>query len=300
MMALALAAAIGCLEVAGDRITAGDLARAEPAFSALAPETPLAHAPVAGARRVLGPAELARLASRFGLSPASSREICVVRAAARLERHAVLAALQTSLARPEASIELLEWSSFPVPAGRLEFPRSGLRPAPAADPARPVLWHGALRTTEGRTYPVWARVKITYPCTRLVAAETLPAGRIIEARQVRSESFASCLLDEGFASSVEEVAGKTPRRAIRPGAPILRSWLADPPEVERGQTIEVESSHGGVRLKAAARAESSGSAGQTIRVRNLENGRAYPARVTGKGTAAAIPTGGTKWQSREP
>jgi flagella basal body P-ring formation protein FlgA len=295
MMAFVLAAAMGCLEVATDRITAGELARAEPAFAALAPETALGYAPAPGARRVLGPSELARWATRYGLALGAARSICVVRAAQRLERRRLWEALQSALGRPEATIELLEWSSFALPPGRLEFPRSGLRPAPAADPTRPVLWHGVLRTAGGRSYPVWARVKITLPCTRLVAAADLPAGRPIAPDQLRPQSFASCLLEEGFAETVEEAAGKIPRRAIRAGAPILRSWLAPPPEVERGQLVEVESVHGSVRLKATARAETSGNTGQRIRVRNVENGRAYQARVTGKGTATVL-QGESSWR----
>lgn len=299
MMALALAAAMACVEVAGDRITAAELARAEPAFSALAPDAPVAYAPVPGARRVLGAAELARLAARHGLGLRPVQAVCVTRAAARLERRAVLEALQSSLARPDANIELLEWSAFPLPAGRLEFPPSGLRPAPAADPTRPVLWHGLLRTSGGRTYPVWARVRITRPCTRVVAAEHLPAKRAIETHQLKVQSFPSCLLDEQFVETVEEAAGKFSQRAIRSGALILRSWLAPPPEVERGQMVELESVHGNIRLKITARAETSGSTGQKIRVRNLDNGRAYQARVTGKG-AATIISGGMTWRPERP
>jgi flagella basal body P-ring formation protein FlgA len=298
MMAMVLAAALGCVEVDADRITAGDLARAVPAFSALAAQTPLAYAPAPGSKRVMGRGELNRLGARHGLAVSATEEVCLVRKARRLDRQAVLEALRASLGRPEASIELAEWSAFPVPAGRLEFPRSGLRPPPAADPSRGVLWHGSIRTSEGRSYPVWARVKITVPCTRLVAVERLPAGRPIRAEQLAEQRFESCLLEEDLSMSAEEAAGKIPKRTIRQGAAVSRSWLEPAPEVERGQTVQVEASYGGVRLTTTARAESSGRTGQQVRVKNLDNGRLYRATVTGKSTVAAI-QGGAQWNSAQ-
>lgn len=293
MMGMLLAAALGCVEAAAERITAGELARAVPAFSALAAQTPLAYAPAPGSKRVLGRGELNRLAARFGLTIATTSEVCVVRKAERLQRQAVLEALQASLGRPEASIELAEWSAFPVPAGRLEFPRSGLRPPPEADPSRAVLWHGVVRTAEGRSYPVWARVKITVPCTRLVAAETLPAGRPIGAGQVDEQRFQSCLLEDDLAASAAETVGKVPKRTIRRGAAISRSWLEPAPEVERGQTVQVEAVYGGVRLSTTARAESSGRIGQQVRVKNPDSGRVFRAVVSGKSMVATTP-GGSK------
>lgn len=296
MMAMLLAAAFGCVEAAAERITAGELARAVPAFSALAAQTPLAYAPAPGSRRVLGRGELNRLAARFGLTMAVTSEVCVVRKAERLERQAVLEALQASLGRPEASIELVEWSAFPVPAGRLGFPRSGLRPPPVSDPSRAVLWHGVVRTAEGRSYPVWARVRITIPCTRLVATETLPAGRPIQAGQIAEQRFQSCLLEDDLVPSAAEAAGKVPKRTIRRGAAVSRSWLEPAPEVERGQTVRVEAVYGGVRLSTTARAESSGRIGQQIRVKNPDTGRVFRAVVSGKSTVTTT-QGGVKWNT---
>lgn len=295
-MAMLLAAALGCVEASAERITAGELARAVPAFSALAAQTPLAYAPAPGSKRVLGRGELNRLAARFGLTIPATAEVCVVRKAGRLERQLVLEALQASLRRAEASIELVEWSAFPVPAGRLEFPRSGLRPPPAADPSRAVLWHGVVRTAEGRSYPVWARVRITFPCTRLVAAETLPAGRPIEAGQIAEQRFQSCLIEDALSLSTAEVEGKVPKRTIRRGAVISRSWLEPAPEVERGQTVQVEAVYGGVRLSTTARAESSGRIGQQIRVKNPDSGRVFRAVVSGKSTVATA-QGGAQWNT---
>ena len=125
MMILLLAA---CLPLAGDgdRITAADLAAAEPGFSAVPPETPMGYAPVPGTPRILGVAELARQARRYGLDFEPKAEICVERPVEPLSPAAVLEAMRSSLGLPEARIEIVEQSRYPVPHGALEFPRTGL------------------------------------------------------------------------------------------------------------------------------------------------------------------------------
>jgi hypothetical protein len=71
----------GCLVLgaAADRITAADMALAVPEFAALDPSTPLAFAPLAGARRVFSEGELLRLAQRAGIALPAAREVCAER-----------------------------------------------------------------------------------------------------------------------------------------------------------------------------------------------------------------------------
>jgi flagella basal body P-ring formation protein FlgA len=54
-------------------------------------------------------------------------------------------------------------------------------------------------------------------------------------------------------------------------------------EVERGDKVAVEVSSGGAMLAFEATAESSGRAGDSVVVRNPENGRLFQAKVDGKG-----------------
>jgi flagella basal body P-ring formation protein FlgA len=55
------------------------------------------------------------------------------------------------------------------------------------------------------------------------------------------------------------------------------------PEVERGDSVTVEVRSGAARLAFDAKAESSGRAGDSVLVRNPENGHLFQARVEGKG-----------------
>src|ERR1700722_12042867 len=85
--------AADCVPVAGERILAGDLARAVPAFASLPPELVLGYPPPPAPRRAYSPAELARLPGRYGLTVEPGLEACLARPAGMLTRERVTAAM---------------------------------------------------------------------------------------------------------------------------------------------------------------------------------------------------------------
>jgi flagella basal body P-ring formation protein FlgA len=280
-----MAAVAGCVPVEGDRVTARDLAQADPAFSALAADTVFSLSPAPGVRRVFQAADLKRLAASHGLSLEAAAEVCVERPMVALDRERLLEAMRAALARPEARIELVDVIAFRVPRGAIEFPLGGLRRPPAGRPDAPVLWNGSVRYGAGRRYPIWAKVRILAPLVRVVAVEDLRASRPIQAGQVRLDA------SEGFpeaavATSVDQVVGLAPRRAIPAGAPIPKSILAPAREVERGDAVRVEASSGRASVALPGRALSGGSRGDAVMVRNPASGRSFQARVSGRGTVS--------------
>ena len=62
-----------------------------------------------------------------------------------------------------------------------------------------------------------------------------------------------------------------------------RSSRLPPPEVQRGERVSVTVSCGTIQLKFNAETESSGHIGESVIVRNPENGRRFVARVEQKG-----------------
>lgn len=292
MTSLMVAAAAGCLAVAGEQILARDMARGWPEFAAVPEETALGYAPVPGARRIYGRAELARLAARFGMPAAAPGPLCFERPAGRLEGGRVLTAMREALGAPEARIEIVELSRYPAPEGRLAFPRAGLRAPGRGSPAgTPVLWKGWVLYGANRRFPVWARVIVRAPVRRVRAAVALKAGETVRPEQVRLEEA------EGFpaardAGSLAEVVGRRVRRTIPAGAAVPLAALAEPHEVERGDQVRVTVA-GPARLEFTARAESSGAAGEEVVLRNPESRRTFSARVVGKGLAE-VETGGRR------
>lgn len=279
ILAAAVPAALACIGVDQDRILAGHLAVRAPAFAGLPPETEIALAPAPGSRRILGAAELRRLAMRHGLETGGTGEVCFERTVAPLEKARLEAALRAAWADRPGSFELLDYSRGPVPGGDLEFRLDGLAPA---QPGGGALWRGRLRYGSGRSVPVWARVRMLFAARRVVAARNLAARSIVEEADLRIEEFRGPPPAHPWCGSVAEVAGRMLRRAVRAGQPIDPRLLAEPPDVERGSMVEVAVRAGAARLEFRAKAESGGRRGDWILVRNPESGKRFRARVEGR------------------
>ena len=277
MTPLVLFAMAGCLAVnpASDRILARDLVPAWPALESLPPDTEIGLAPVPGVPRVFGPLELRRVAARFHIAPVPQADICFARQTAPLDPAAMLSAMQREL--PGARIEILDLSRAPAPEGTLDFPRSGLRPAPGGG-----FWSGSVRYAGNRRFVVWARVKVLEVSKRVVAREGLKAGTTLDPSLLIEETR-EVPPDTGFAAAIDEVAGKALRRPVAAGEAIRAVWLEAPKLVVRGDTVQVQVQRGGARLELEGRAEASGSAGETIPVLNPLTHRRFRARVEGKG-----------------
>ena len=271
---LALAACVA-ISPASDQVLLRDLAPAFGPSQDLPLDSVIALAPAPGVERRFDIAELRRIAARLKLSE-PQRDICVSRPVAAFDAGRVMEALRSHF--PEARIELLDFSRQPLPEGVLEFPRSGLRQAPGG-----ALWSGSVQYAGRRRVAVWARVKVTVTEPRVVAAEDLARGRLIDSSVLRLESREEFPSTEALAASLDEVAGKTLRRPVRAGTAIRSGWLESAKAVLRGETVQVESQEGAALVQAPGVAQTSGGIGETILVLNSMSHKRFPARVTGRG-----------------
>ncbi|MGD0499711.1 MAG: flagellar basal body P-ring formation chaperone FlgA [Bryobacteraceae bacterium] len=278
MIPLASIALAGCLTIGAgsDRVLAGDLAREVPAFAAVAPDTPLAPAPLGGAQRIFRAAELRYMALRMGLPSVPDQDVCVERRMTPLDPEKLLEIMRRQL--PGASLAMLDYSRIPAPEGAIEFPLAALRPAPGG-----AFWSGYVVYAGARHFPIWAKIRASSTEPRVVAAASLEPGRAISAAQLRLETKEGFPTAGALAASVEEVAGKAPRRFIANGTAIRREWLEAPQEIQRGDQVLVEARAGAARLELTAVAEAPGSAGDVIPVLNPFSMRRFKARVEGKG-----------------
>lgn len=273
-----------CLVVEGERIRAGELARLRPLFAALDPAVELGYAPAPGLRRVLAPAELARLARRHGLIEVSAEAVCIERAAERLTEEDLAEAMRRSLGAG-GRIEIVDYARYPAPRGALEFPLAGLA-GPPAQPGAAVLWRGRVRSASGRSTPVWARVKVGVKRRALVARRDLAAARPIEAEDVEERQVELFPRGSWRPLGRQQVVGATPRRKIRAGEVLGADLVRLAPEVKRGDAVEVEVRSGGARLVLEARAETAGRRGDAVLARNPATGRRFRATVEGPGRLA--------------
>ncbi|MGI8743257.1 MAG: flagella basal body P-ring formation protein FlgA [Bryobacteraceae bacterium] len=138
--------AADCIPISGDHILGRDLASANPALASLPPDQVISFAPAPGIQRVLSSRELERIA---GVRIAS---ICFERSVEPLDPDQMRTAMAAALDISKDQIEILDYSRFRVPKGQMEFARAALQPSG--------LWNGRLGYGQGRSMPVWAKVKV--------------------------------------------------------------------------------------------------------------------------------------------
>jgi flagella basal body P-ring formation protein FlgA len=286
--AAGLAAANPCVPVRSERIPVRDFAPALPPMAAAPPEAMAGFSPMPGARRIFSPAEVASLAARYEIALPEPAAVCFEYPVSQIDPARLTEPMQRAL--PNARIEIVESTKIPAPEGEVEFPRQGLS-LPTFGSTAPVVWRGFIRYGQYRRFPIWARVRIRAPMRRVVAVAVLPRGLPIEAGGVRVEDYEGFPQGRRPLDNLEQVLGCLPRRPIAAGAPIWAESIETPPDVRRGDTVEVTVRCGAANLSLVATAETGGRTGETISVRNNDTKKLFDARVTGRGRVAVLVKG---------
>jgi flagella basal body P-ring formation protein FlgA len=283
---LAAVAQAGCVAVSSDRILARDLRDALPFVQDLDPETPLGFAPRPGVQRILSARDLNLIAQKHGLNLSGTviSSICVERAARPILPEEMGTALLSAIAVTDVELEVIEFSSEPLPPGRLEFRPINLGRPFGENPDKPVVWRGLLRYDSQSSLPVWAKVKVSVGSTLLVAAEDIPAGTIIKATQVKAVHVRQFPFSPSSIQSPQAIIGKITRRSIPEGQKIVAAALDEPTEVARGDRVRVRVIDGSTTLSLDAVAQSSGKKGESILVHNPSTGKNFRAVVEEKGS----------------
>ena len=274
-----------CTQVDGREIQGKDLAAAFAAFDALPKNLQLGPMPLPGSVRTFHLPELRSLAQAYAIRLPVEREACFEWPMESLDAIRVSEAMRTALAGLDAQVEVLEESVYRVPRGAIDFPRASLSKPASSDPNAPSLWRGAVVYGGGLRYAIWAKVRVSAACHRVVAAQPLKAGVAISTNQLRMESTQAFPDPDRCPESPAVLAGLSPVRPIPAGAEVRLSLLALPYDVVRGQEIEVTVSSGAARLALKGKAETSGRNGDLIAVRNPVSNRTFQARVNGKASA---------------
>jgi flagella basal body P-ring formation protein FlgA len=278
-----------CEIIANDRIFGEDLAKALPSFSGKMPgDSVIGYSPAPGARRVLKSPELKRLGAPYGVAVTPDTEVCFEWSLQPLTEDVVRAAIRYSLQSPEARVDVLAISRNQVPVGKVSFPISGLAASTITASETPVTWSGEVLYRGSRRFSIWARVKISATMTRVVATQLILPGQTVAPEQVRVETYDDFPLRYDIARNLEEVVGRMSRRAIRMGLPVFRTELIDPPQVQRGDLVDVTAISGAAQLHLPALAETPGRQGDMITLKNVHSGRFFRARIEGKDRALVL------------
>ena len=276
-----------CISVAGVRIHASDLAAKFEVFSRMGPDVEIGFAPYPGTRRILTAAELQRAVAKHGIVDGKLADVCVQMIARVLTSEEISNALQQQLrvqGYEQPTLEVMDFSKYPVPEGKLEFLKSGyVAPKQNAAVLQPVVWRGRMVYGESRSVPIWAKVRISVDADVILAARNIAAATTLSEDDITTEKRPIFPAAEPNAERADNVVGKRARRAMRKGELILPALLENPRDIERGDKVEVAVISGLTQLRLDGIAESSGQAGERILVRNPSSGKRFRATIESKG-----------------
>jgi flagella basal body P-ring formation protein FlgA len=124
----------------------------------------------------------------------------------------------------------------------------------------------------------------------VMVTERIARGATIDLEALRVERRDTRRVPEDALRTVDQALGQRLRVAVRPGAPLLASYLDQEPVIDRGDLVAVDAGTGPLRIQLMARALAAGRLGDVIQLQNPTSRETFPARVTGPRTAVlALP-----------
>ena len=184
----------------------------------------------------------------------------------------------------DSELRVLDYCRLPLMSGRLRFDTK-----PTAGPAsenNQVLWKGTVVGDDQRTVPFWATVQVRINRQVIRATRPIPANSILSSEDLTQDAEQSSTIETSQMLRISDLVGKETVRSIDPKQAIRLSWLRVPPLVRKGQTVRVVVESGKTVLALDARALNGGNQGDTVLIKNDENGRTFRAEITGPGKAS--------------
>lgn len=169
-------------------------------------------------------------------------------------------------AEPTVAVERL---TFDPPSGRF----AAAIAAPATGPAEATL------TISGRAY---AMVEVPVLKQRMAPGDTITEADI-DWISMPSDRVAS-----GIVTELADLAGKTPRRPIKPQQPVRNTDLVDAVAVARGSLVTVMLDGANMSLTVQGKALQNGAVGDTVRVVNTMSNRTLDAVVVSPSRVAVM------------
>lgn len=157
-------------------------------------------------------------------------------------------------------------------------------PAPGARLGKPIRF--LVTPASGQPFQVVARVRAVAP--HAVAARQLDRDEELKTTDVewREAPIDGHLLQA--LPALEDVIGARTRRSIAPGETLTSSVLGKPIAVRAGESVALTIRRGAMEVRGAARAVSSGSLGDVIRVTTPGSREIRRARITAPATVEMV------------
>jgi flagella basal body P-ring formation protein FlgA len=111
-------------------------------------------------------------------------------------------------------------------------------------------------------------VKLTWYQPVQILKRSMKRGEMIRAEDIGERSV-KIVAPNVYASTPEEVTGKSLRKSLQQGEMILLSLVADLPIIQKGKIVTLFICVGGITIESKGEALQSGSVGNVINVKNL-------------------------------
>lgn len=118
----------------------------------------------------------------------------------------------------------------------------------------------------------------------VIPTQIIYPGDTVHAQLLKTVEVTNKRIRRDYASSLDQVAGMVARRTLLPGRVIPVSSVREPYVVERGATVTMVYSQGGLTITAPGSPLKPGSVGDFVRIRNLNTGVMVSGTVMADGT----------------
>lgn len=124
--------------------------------------------------------------------------------------------------------------------------------------------------------------------TAVIPTQTIYPGETVDASRVEVVDVTNPDLADGYIRTLGEIDGKVTKRTLLPGRVILASALREQYAVERGSTVRLVFSNGGLTISAAGSPLQDAAVGELIRARNIDTGVIVSGTVMADGTVHVV------------
>ncbi|WDZ77206.1 flagellar basal body P-ring formation chaperone FlgA [Ensifer adhaerens] len=124
--------------------------------------------------------------------------------------------------------------------------------------------------------------------TAVIPTQTIYPGETIDRSRVEVVDVTNPDLADGYIRTLNEIDGKVTKRTLLPGRVILANALREQYAVERGSTVRLIFSNGGLTISAAGSPLQDAAVGELIRARNIDTGVIVSGTVMADGTVHVV------------
>jgi len=140
-----------------------------------------------------------------------------------------------------------------------------------------------VRCTQPKPWTLYVPMTVSIYKQVVVAADTLPRGTILSARQLKLAKRNLAKLPQGYYIDPAKLVGMKLKRNITSGFPLTPTMVAAPKLIKRGQRVTLVSHTTAIRVVMPGKALENGAIGERIRVKNLSSKRVVEGVVNASG-----------------